>query len=76
MNKSFSSLLHLTAYSNKVSGIRSSEVKSITFGVFDLNLSNLHRASKVVKSVVSTCFFPFSFYCYFLFLSIFWPRGV
>jgi hypothetical protein len=55
MNKSFSSLLHLMAFSTRVSGMRSSEVKSITFGFFDLNLSSLQNASTVYV-LESSCF--------------------
>lgn len=45
MKRSFSSLLHLIAFSASVSGILSSAVRSITLGFFDLNLSSLQSAS-------------------------------
>ena len=67
--RSFSSTLHLTAYSQSVSGIdpvSPSPVRSITVGVFDLNFNVWQSAANV--STTSGMALP----CCYLFLSAFY----
>jgi hypothetical protein len=65
-------LLHLIALSTNVSGILSSDVKSMTFGFLDLNLRSLQRDS-IEETAGSSGLFLESIFCFFSFLA---DRGV